>query len=713
MRSAINYFSSPFSSNMQYKLHDYLIDLIEYTRDFKTRANLFKPSGDDQDVVFNAWKASRRTVGQNGLPVTPGGQRALTLANARLALLICQECAVDFIGAIWALNPVRTATMLLVNIIRSLFPAFRGYSQALIVDELQALIASGNYTWTRLLSLSLTELVRRLLEGLLEHFAAKNDTIVMESARFYVEYQQLEKRIRLDVPTLADPDVRDLLQESELFTRSFSGGGFGLLSPLDFVHIFALMTEIASHLFLIYSLTSGTTHVGILLFSVISALLPTVLACCGNSHSLGDSQYSRQEIRAADRQERMRNLAYNDAHRPEIALFGLGEWILKSWSRARKIVLESEQPRRASEFSFFVDVNFSDLVNVLQNVPYAILLRSPSASLGSLTLYRTSIQSVIYTSRSLVATIRMAFQGIFLMSAFSASMRLKPRLEPKEDETLRYKSTQNGAGFQVRGLSLTYPGCSEPALRNVNFDLAPGESLAIVGHNGSGKSTLAKVLLRIIDFDQGTLMVNGIDIRRYNPDDYHHHQTAVFQGFSKFNFTVKKNVGLGNVDKINHRPTIEQAIRLAEAHVITDSLPRGLQTKLQSPGFESIPYPGNNFSTPHLHGLSGGEWQRIAIARAFARASEPDVDLMIFDEPTSSLDPHAQNSIFDNIEKLSRSPTGERIKTIIYITHRLPTARRADKIAMMENGTIVEFGTHQDLMRNNAAYANLYRASIS
>jgi len=153
-------------------------------------------------------------------------------------------------------------------------------------------------------------------------------------------------------------------------------------------------------------------------------------------------------------------------------------------------------------------------------------------------------------------------------------------------------------------------------------------------------------------------------------------------------------------------------MRLAEADAMLDSLPRGLQTKLQTPGFESIPYPGNNFSAPNLHGLSGGEWQRVAIARAFMRACEPDVDLMIFDEPTSSLDPYAHNAIFDNIEKLSRSPTGERIKTVIYVTHRLSTARRADKIAMMENGTITEFGSHQELMQNNGAYANLYRASI-
>jgi len=195
-----------------------------------------------------------------------------------------------------------------------------------------------------------------------------NENIVTESARFFVEYQQLEKRVQLDLPTLADSDVRELMQESELFTRSFNGSGFGLISPLDFVHIFALLTEIASHIFLICSLTSGSTHIGILLFSVISAMLPTIFTWFSSPHDHDDSHYSRREIRAADRQERMRNLAYSEVHRPEIALFGLGDWILKSWSRARRIVLESEQPHQATELSLFFNLNFSDLIFVLQNV---------------------------------------------------------------------------------------------------------------------------------------------------------------------------------------------------------------------------------------------------------------------------------------------------------------------------------------------------------
>jgi ABC-type multidrug transport system fused ATPase/permease subunit len=160
-------------------------------------------------------------------------------------------------------------------------------------------------------------------------------------------------------------------------------------------------------------------------------------------------------------------------------------------------------------------------------------------------------------------------------------------------------------------LSYTYPGCDEPALRDVTFTLDSGETLAVVGYNGSGKSTLARILLRIVDFEKGSLFVNGVDVRRYRPEEYHRHLSAVFQGFSKFNSTVKENVGLGNVDKIRYQPAIQKALHLAEADTLIESLPEGIKTMLEAPGFESISYPGcmgfDYGNGPQKHGLSGGE----------------------------------------------------------------------------------------------------------
>ncbi|EAU84325.2 hypothetical protein CC1G_01321 [Coprinopsis cinerea okayama7 len=624
------------------------------------------------ESVYDVWLKSRELPNQKGVYLVPGAPRPLSLQNARLALQASQMCIFDL---------------------------------ALIIDEVQIL--------------------RRIVEGWLDSLLTTNENIVLGSARFYIEYKQMEHRVHLDVPTLADPQVRDLLQESDLFARSFSGGGFGFISPLDFINIFSLAVEILSHLWLLISFTRDLSQLGVLLFTVVSSLFPFVLARFSNPSTCFDNPTTSKEARAADKQERMRNLAYSDQHRPEIALFGLGDWILASWSNARKIVLASEQPITRNSTAHFTDIiyalqNASAPFRLNSALPVLLLLQSSATTLGAITAYRTSIQCVF--------------------------IKLRPRLMPKHEDTARYMPSPSGAKIEVKNLSYTYPGCSEPALRNINFSMQPGETLAIVGYNGSGKSTLAKILLRIVDFDKGSLFVNGVDVRNYNPEEYHRHLSAVFQGFSKFNSTVKENVGLGNVDRLRYKPAIEAAIHLAEADTLVESLPNGLKTLLEAPGFESVSYPGapgygfGDMMGPQRHGLSGGEWQRIALARAFMRANEPEVELLVFDEPvrcfdsshrsntfqlnaaipvsslvttqTSSLDAHAQNQIFDTIAKISKTPSGDRRKSVIFITHRLSTARRADKVAMMENGTISEFGTHDELIANNGAYAALYRASI-
>lgn len=179
-----------------------------------------------------------------------------------------------------------------------------------------------------------------------------------------------------------------------------------------------------------------------------------------------------------------------------------------------------------------------------------------------------------------------------------------------------------------RHLSYTYPASKDTSLKDVTFSLEPGESLAIVGYNGSGKcpyknpcllthfhlgkSTLAKVLLRILDFDHGELLINGVDIRRLSPSDYHRHLTAVFQDFSKFNATVRENVGLGYVHKLHSHAAVSHAIHLGGADSFVDTLPSGLKTKLDSSAFDPMPpaYPGTpgcDMSSRQHHGLSGGQ----------------------------------------------------------------------------------------------------------
>ncbi|KAI0269322.1 P-loop containing nucleoside triphosphate hydrolase protein [Gloeopeniophorella convolvens] len=676
--------------------------------------------------VYDAWLASRAAPAAQNHPFTSAGaQRPLTRANLRLAHRIAELCMPHMLHILWSHHPLRAFVMVALSFLRGIFPVCKGYTHALIINEIQTLLSSGHYTWSHLIRLLGTEFLRLAAEKSLDSFATRNEQLVQNSARFMVEYQQMEQRVRLDIPTLSDPTVRDLLAESDLFVSSFQGaGGFGLLSPFDLIRVFSLLSELVSHLFVLSTISYGPLSILALAISFVSAAYPMVQhAILPHSYRFDTPSYSEEEIRLTEKQEQMRQLSLSDAHRPEVMLFGLGPWILQTWATARQAVLGLHSSQKSSDTSsgIFSHINVAEIIGALQNLPFVLMLQT-STSLGSLALYRNSVQSIVYTISTLFITLQMAIQGVFLMGAFCASMEIEPFLQPKKEVQVKYESSSGGMKIEARNLSYTYPGCSEPALRNVNFTLQAGETLAVVGSNGSGKSTLAKVLARIVDFGAGGLFVNDVDVRRHDPVELHRATTAVFQGFCKYNGTVAENVGVGYIPDLDRPAALRRAVRLAEGDHIVRALPHGINTRLDALGLDTMAYsPGGMGACGARaswasHGLSGGEWQRIALARAFMRAHRPEVHFLLFDEPTSALDAHAQNKIFETIDALARGPGApagsRRVKTVLFITHRLATARRADKIAMMEHGTIIEFGTHDELLKRDGAYAALYHASV-
>lgn len=199
---------------------------------------------------------------------------------------------------------------------------------------------------------------------------SENETLVLNSARYFVEYQQMEQRLKLDIPTLSDPVIRDLLQESDRFVSSFNGS-WGLFSPFDLINIPKLFSELFAHIWVLLALIDGTDHLGALTISLISAIFPLLLRWCGLSEVITETRACRQQAKVARREDKLRRLANNDFHRPEIILFGLGPWILRSWGKARRTLLDSERSmplREAGMPQFLSQINISDLLFALQNV---------------------------------------------------------------------------------------------------------------------------------------------------------------------------------------------------------------------------------------------------------------------------------------------------------------------------------------------------------
>jgi ATP-binding cassette subfamily B protein len=223
------------------------------------------------------------------------------------------------------------------------------------------------------------------------------------------------------------------------------------------------------------------------------------------------------------------------------------------------------------------------------------------------------------------------------------------------------------------------------AVENLNLQIRGGELLALVGENGAGKSTLVKLLLRFYDPDQGSVRVGGVDLKDTNPEVLRSHIGVLFQDYASYELTVRENVVMGRPQGESDDARVIEALKNSRSEWLVNKMPSGLDSKV-----------GRLFEGGH--DLSGGEWQRLALARIMYR----DADIWILDEPTSSLDPEAEAGIFAELKENLKGRIG------IVISHRFSTVRIADRIAVIADGHVTELGSHEELLRAGGRYAQLF-----
>jgi ATP-binding cassette subfamily B protein len=381
-------------------------------------------------------------------------------------------------------------------------------------------------------------------------------------------------------------------------------------------------------------------------------------------------------------------LLTDSSHAKEVRLFGLGDRF-RAWHRELRARLRGEliglgRRRSLAElgagivavlavFGTFAFIAWQTIQGVI--------------SLGMMVAYYQAFQTSLTSLQAVLAGLAKLYEDNLFLSYYEEFMALEPRVLPPAQPTPVPRPMTEGIRFE--NVDFSYPDTERTALKDVSLAIRPGEVTALVGPNGSGKTTVVKLLCRLYDPSAGGITLDGIDLRGFDVVDLRREMSVIFQDFAEYQLTVRENIRLGNVSLAEHDPAIERAARDAGAHEVISGLRHGYDTIL-----------GKWFDEGEE--LSVGEWQKIALARAFVR----DAQILVFDEPTSALDPLAEWSVFQHIKELAG---GQMLgRAVILISHRFSTVRMADRIHIFDQGSIIESGTHEELVALGGRYAEMY-----
>ncbi len=610
---------------------------------------------------------------------------------------------------VWRTSRPLSATMIVMRLLRAFIPVATLWVGKLIIDSVIA-IRGGTSDLAQLWPLVALEIGIVVVGELLSRGSTLVESLLGDLFSNHTSVRLMEHAATLDLEKFENPDFYDQLERA----RRQTVGRIGLLAQLVGMGQDSITLASLGAALFVYS--------PLLLLLLVVAVLPAFL---GETH-FASLEYSLIFRWTPERRQLdyLRFLGASDRTAKEVQMFGLAPWLVERYR-----VLADRFYRENKRLSIRKGI-VGSVLSVIGTLGYYtayvfILVRAAAGAItiGSLTFLAGSFAR----SRDLIQRLLMSASDIYEQSLYLKDLfdffAMRPSIVSRDDALeVPQPITQ---GFVFDDVGFRYPGNDRWAVRHVSFALEPGERVAFVGENGAGKTTLTKLLARLYDPTEGRILLDGRDLRDYDVASVRRAIGVIFQDFVRFDMRFDENIGVGEIESVrdyltretepaapvswrrwtggsvrprsadgallpseNGRPVPTPIVTAAEQSLATTLLPR------MESGYRQM--LGRRFEGGV--DLSGGEWQKVALARAYMR----DAQVLILDEPTAALDARAEYEVFLRFSELVAG------RMAVLISHRFSTVRMADRIIVLQHGSVVEDGTHEELVAAGKLYAELF-----
>lgn len=564
--------------------------------------------------------------------------------------------------------------LFIVNVFARLLNAFTPvvilWVGKLIIDEIILQISIADKDLSLLWKYVIIEFSIVILSDLLGRLINLTDGLIGDLYNNSSSEKIIRKSSQLSMAQLEDPVFYDKLERA----RTQTSQRVGLMSNV---------LGQAENLISMISLIAGLIYLApILIIILILSIIPSFI----NEARFSSTRYSVARSWTSERRELdyLRFIGANNQTAKEVKLFGLTDFIAERFKRVSNEYYQINKGLSVRQSLYGSLFNILGVLSYYGAYIYIILrVIAGVISIGELTFLSGSFNRLRNNLQGFFSRFTRISESALYLQDYFDFLDLKIEQTTEEKTPLPDKIQ---VGFELSNVHFTYPGSKEKVLKGVSFKMKAGEKMAFVGQNGAGKTTLIKLILRFYEPSQGEILLDGININKFDVDAYRKRFGVIFQDFFKYEFTVRENIGVGNIEMVKEDKVIKDAAARSLADEVIKEMYNGLEQQL-----------GRRFSDGQE--LSGGQWQKIALARAYMK----DADIMILDEPTSALDAQAEYDVFERFIGLTEG------KTSIIISHRFSTVRMADRILVLEDGKVLELGTHHELMDHPNLYAKLFK----